>query len=112
MKVTKTVAAIFTAATFALLPVATATAADVCSTCSGSTMWNQRWSNGKIIIQNEGVNRDLWANQYSTSYMKDVDYFWVPGGCDAISRYGYVYTGDRWYGPLNDITNLDVRVEC
>ena len=113
MKVRALIAAIFTAL-MVLLPVATANAADVCPTCYGSRLYVTGSSNGKVIAQNEGLNKDMWRyyDSLHTVGLKDVDYFWVPGGCDATSQYNYVYAGNRWYGPLNDTVNISLTVIC
>lgn len=114
MKVRLMFVAIF-AAFMALFPVANANAADVCSTCTGSWMVNFYTGNGKIIVQNEGKNCDLWpdhVSMWSPCGFKDVDYFWVPGGCDFISEYNYRYVGNRWYGPLNDTVSIRGKVVC
>ena len=72
-------------------------------------------SNGRVRIYNDGYYRDLWTKQVSynyTHFMDDVDYFWVPEGCDAYSQWGYQYVGNRTYGPLPAYTYLKLQVVC
>lgn len=114
-RISRTIAAVGAATLMALLPVATASA-DVCSTCYGAIITNMSMSNGKVIVQNNGRNMDLWPGQISyvqSANFRDVDYFWVPGGCDAKNYdTGYVYVGNRWYGPLPDSARLRFDVYC
>ena len=115
MKTRMIAATVFTAATMALLPVASASAADVCAGCQGSRIYSTGYSNGKVVVKdNYAGSKDLWRYQDSrnTLKMSDVDYFWVPGGCDAKSQWGYRYAGNSWYGPLNDTVSLDLTVTC
>jgi hypothetical protein len=79
---------------------------------TGDVIVNMSASNGKVIIQNNGYNYDLWWGQISSYTIDDVDYFWVPGGCDAYSQYGYKYVGNKWYGPLPGNAYLKLTVKC
>ena len=109
------IAAVATSAMMALLPAVSASAADVCAGCQGSRIYNTAYSNGKVIVKdNYAGSKDLWRYQDSRNTLKmaDVDYFWVPGGCDAKSQWGYKYVGNAWYGPLNDTVSLDLTVTC
>lgn len=73
-------------------------------------------SNGKVVAK-EGGKSDLslWKYQDScaTFGYPDVDYFWVPGGCDAWNTAtGYKYAGNRTYGPLPGSAYLSLKVLC
>ena len=72
-------------------------------------------SNGKIVAKEGGkADIDLWKYQDSclTKGYMDVDYFWVPGGCDGTSQFGGKYPGNRTYGPLPGNSRLDITVRC
>lgn len=113
MKVFRSVATIFTVAVMTLLPVATSSAADVCNGCRGSEVYVNSLSNGKVVIDDDGRRADVWAYQSSWNFQPDVDYFWVPGGCDAWNyTTGYKYVGNKWYGPLNDVVRISLTVKC
>lgn len=110
MKIRVMIAALF-AAFMVLLPVANANAAGYFD-----RLYVTSGSNGKIVMK-DGTrgSHDLW--QYQDSYLtfgwNDVDYFWVPGGCDATNvNTGYVYVGNKQYGPLPGNASLDLRVVC
>lgn len=115
MKVRIFLAAIFTAVMMALLPVANATAAT--GSAPGDEVWLSGTSNGKVVAtDNVYGKRDVWRYQgtYVTFGWKDVDYFWVPGGCDAYNiDTGYKYVGNRTYGPMNgSYYLLQLKVVC
>ena len=95
-----------------VLPVATASA-DVCDGCYGSRIYSTYQSNGKVIVKEENTTKDLWRYQDSRNTLGflDVDAFWVPGGCDAYSKYGYRYVGNTWYG-ITDTVTVELKVIC
>ena len=93
----------------------TATAAFDC-TVRGDQVNVTGNSNGKVVAK-EGGKRDIdiWPYYGSCSYYHytDVDYFWVPGGCDAYNYdTGYRYAGNRTYGPLPGNAHLLFNVYC
>jgi hypothetical protein len=109
MKIKMLFAGIITAL-MVIIPATTASAAvfDRVYVTSGS--------NGKVVIK-DGTwgSQDMWA--YDDSYLTygwyDLDYFWVPGGCDAKNiNTGYVYAGNKQYGPLPGNAKLSLKVIC
>jgi len=109
-KIRISLAAMFAVVVMALVPINSAAAV-------GDWVVNMSNSNGKVILKNDSLPLvDLWPGQMSTQkpYVAyDVDYFWVPGGCDARNYdTGYVYPGDRWYGPLPGSAKLRLTVIC
>lgn len=95
------------------LSAAQANAVSTASTSLGGVVYNRVASNGKIVADDSGFRRDVWPGRSSEWVgIYDADYFWVPGGCDATSQWGHVYSGNRWYGPLPNDTNLSLLVDC
>ena len=121
MKSKMIILAIFSALMMALLPVATASAAFPASTNYDSSVnvtinGGSKPSNGKVVAKdNVYGSANLWPGYgtYTWYGWKDLDYFWVPGGCDAWNiNTGYKYVGNKTYGPLPSGTSLILQVRC
>ena len=121
MKKALTVLSLVAVATIAPVAASAAPSAAVTSTNYDSAVnvtinGGSKPSNGKVVAKdNVYGSADIWPGYgtYTWYGWKDLDYFWVPGGCDAWNiNTGYKYVGNKTYGPLPSGTSLILQVRC